>query len=47
MNGLKNSVSRPQMVKAIDIESSSVLLEPDGGCGNGEVQSALSESPTG
>lgn len=41
MNGLRRSASRSQMVKTIDVESSSVLLEPDGGCGNGEVQSAL------
>lgn len=45
MNGLRNPVSASQMVKAIDIESSPVLLEAGGGCGDGEAQSVPCPQP--
>lgn len=39
MNGLRNSVSTSQIVKAIAMESSPVLLEAGGGGGDREAQS--------
>lgn len=45
MNGLRNSVSASQMVKAIAIESSPVLLEAGGGGGDREAQSVPCPQP--